>query len=123
MEGEGCVSRTALAGDVESTWGPTSHGGPCGPDRPGYATLQQAGRQAGEPARDQASVQARVLGKAPVQVDLEGLLFAGRVADPVARLQQAAALSLQQLAPLVLGQIHGLLGAVPVNGTAGGYSP
>ena len=74
-----------------------------------------AGRQAGGRAgSDQASVQARVLGGTPVQVDLEGLLFAGRVADPVARLQQTAALSLQQLAPLVLGQIHGLLSAVPV---------
>jgi len=59
------------------------------------------------------SVVPRVPGGAPVQVDLEGLLFARGVADAMAGLQQAAALLLHQRVPLFVGQIHESLGAVP----------
>lgn len=63
------------SGDVvESTWGPT-------PDRvpwPGQATLRQAGRQANQltgTGLRRASVLPRVLDRAPIQVDLKGLLL------------------------------------------------
>ncbi|PWA17154.1 hypothetical protein CCH79_00010386 [Gambusia affinis] len=52
------------------------------------------------------SVLPRVPHGAAVQVDLEGLLFAWRVADAVSRLQQAAAFLLHQLVALVLRQLQ-----------------
>lgn len=49
-----------------------------------------------------ASVLSRVLGRASIQVDLEGLLLAWRIADTVSSLEQTAALLLHQLIALLL---------------------
>lgn len=74
------VSRTALVTLIQR--GPKRQG----PWR-GSATLQRAGQiENGEEESPTRSVLSRVFGRPSVQVNFQGLFFAGGVADPMARL-------------------------------------